>query len=113
MSRYSYREKLPNGKTAGQAFLETLANACGPDYNAWNKHPNFIHTLKYSHQVIFDKPISTFKSSGGLRLRINFLTEAGKQSKTTKNKRQCYRDVTVDALAAGVIDVDTYHKLIK
>jgi hypothetical protein len=110
---YSYRKILPNGKTTGQAFIETLAIACGPDYNVWKKHPNFLTTLKYSHQVIFDEPISTFKSNGALRLRINFLTEAGKQSKSTKSKRLCYRDVTVDALAAGVIDVDTYHKLIK
>jgi hypothetical protein len=110
---YSYRKILPNGKTTGQAFIETLTNACGPDYQVWNKHPNFLPTLKYSHQVIFDKPISTFKSSGGLRLRVNFLTQSSKQNKATKSKRQSYQDVTVDALAAGVIDVDTYHKLIK
>lgn len=111
---YSYRKTLLNGKTAGQAFLETLTNACGPDYNAWTTHPNFVPTLKYAHQVIFDKPLNTFKGNkGGLRLRINFLLQASKQNKTTKSKRPSYHDIAVDALAARIIDVDTYHKLIK
>ena len=110
---YSYRTILPNGKTTGQAFLETLTNACGPDYSAWNKHPNFAPALKYSHQVIFDKPLNTFKNNGGLNLRIAFLVQAAKQTKATKSKRGSYSDVAIDALAAGIIDVDTYHKLIK
>jgi len=111
---YSYRQILPNGKTAGQAFLETLTNACGPDYNTWRKDPKFLPTLKYAHQVIFDKPLNTFKGNkGGLQLRIDFLLQAARQNKATKSKRQCYHDVAVDALAARVIDVDTYHKLIK
>ena len=110
---YSYRKTLLNGKTAGQAFLETLANACGPDYNVWNKHPNFVPTLKYAHQAIFDCNQPFKGNKGGLKLRIDFLIQASKQNKTTKSKRPSYHDVAVDALAAGVIDVDTYHKLIK
>jgi hypothetical protein len=110
---YSYRVVLPNGKTTGQALLETLSNSLGNDYSTWHKDPKYVDILRWCHVFIFGRPVSAFKPGGGLRLRIAFLEQAIRQTKGTKNKRQCYNDVAIDALAAGVISVETYHILRK
>ena len=111
--RYIYRDILPNGKTTGQALLETLSNSLGNDYSTWHKDPKFVDILRWCHTYIFGRPASAFNPSGGLRLRINFLEQAARQPKATKNKRQCYNDVTIDALDAGIINAETYHILRK
>ena len=111
---YSYRTVLPTGKTTGQSLFEVLKNVCGTDYNIWHTDPKYVPTLKFAHEVIFNKPRNTFKGvKGGLALRILFLTRASKQTLSTKSKRNCYHDVRVDALAAGVIGVESYHQLMK
>ncbi len=110
---YSYRDILPNGKTTGQALLETLSNSLGNDYTTWHKDSRYVDILRWCHVFIFGRPVTAFKPGGGLRLRVAFLEQANRQSKGTKNKRQCYNDVAIDALAAGVIDVETYHILRK
>ena len=106
---YSYKTVGPNGKTQGANFFSFMGIKFGNDFQSWRKHPDFDNALDTAHVEIFGE---TGKARGGLKLRTEFLVHAVTQPKSTKIKRQCYNDASLDALEAGIIDMNQYKKMV-
>ena len=107
---YSYKSLGLNGKTNATNFFGLCALRMGPDYRKWDRHPDKSIVLQKAHDEIF---FETGPYRDGLKLRIDFLVQGEKQSRKTKNKRQCYQDTAVDAFCADVIGEVEFRKLLQ
>ena len=102
----SYKTIGPNGKSQGTNFFSLCSMQLGKDYKNWQSLPEFNKVIRQAHEVL--KLEGTVRA---LKLHAFFLTRNHIQSTETKLKRvNCYNGALLEALDAGLVDIETVKK---
>jgi len=109
--KYNHKQ-TKDGLTARARSFAVAQSVMGKDYQQWFKDKAKLQkVLKFCHETVYGMPTPYVKDKG-LQLQFDYLYQCERQSRSTKAKRQCYREVADDALAIGLVNQTQHKKMV-